>query len=183
MTLLFIWPELSDSSFLGISVLKKILKRYWKYQLQRVSNGLKLVLAFQIVKVTVEDWGHRNQSCGVSRSELNVQTKMYRTGLHIPLTGKGGRGPSGNPCAVYWFIIYLWCIWTTRIASILLNILYLIFYDSQCLTVNELEIKWSFQNTRNISEIFPARDSSSATDEKGNLWIISPIWTFLENIL
>lgn len=147
-----------------------------------------LVLAFGIVKVTVEDWGHRNQSDGGVLSEMKGwchtgQTGMYKAGLHAPFPGKWERGLSGNPYAVYCFIIYLWCIWTTWTASILLNILYFIFYDSECLTVNKLEIKWSFQNTINICEIFPARDSSSLSNDKGNLWIISPIWTFLENIL
>lgn len=86
---------------------------------------------------------------------------MYEAGLHTLFPGKWQRGPSENSYAVYCFIIYLWCTWTTWTASILLNILYFIFYDSECLTVNKLEIKWNFQNTINISEIFPARDSSS----------------------
>lgn len=118
------------------------------------------------MQVTVEDWGHRNQSDGGVLSEMkdrchNGQTRMYEAGLHTLFPGKWQRGPSENSYAVYCLIIYLRCIWTTRTASILLNILYFIFYDSECLTVNKLEIKWSFQNTINISEIFPARDSSS----------------------
>lgn len=118
------------------------------------------------MKVTVEDWGHRNQSGGDVLSEMkdwchNGQTRTFEAGLHKLFPGKWQRGPSENSYAVYCFIIYLWCTWTTWTASILLNILYFIFYDSECLTVNKLEIKWNFQNTINISEIFPARDSSS----------------------
>lgn len=97
----------------------------------------------------MKDWCH------------NGQTRMYEAGLHTLSPGQWQRVPSENSYAVYCFILYLWCTWTTRTASILLNILYFIFYDSECLTVNKLEIKWNFQNTINISEIFPARDSSS----------------------
>lgn len=134
-------------------------------------------VAFQMVKVTGRP---RTQKSERSHSLWNEriieswwchtgQTRMYRAGLHPPFPIEWKRGPSGNSYAVYCFIIYLWCIWTTWTASILLNILYFIFYDSECLTVNKLEIKWSFQNTINVSEIFPARDSSSLSDDKGNL--------------
>lgn len=180
MTLLFIWPELPDSSFLGSSIFKKKKKK------SCIDNtSFRGYLIYWKLQCCISD-GEGN--CGRPRTQKSErshslwneriieswwchtgQTRMYRAGLYPPFPIEWKRGPSGNSYAVYCFIIYLWCIWTTWTASILLNILYFIFYDSECLTVNKLEIKWSFQNTINISEIFPARDSSSLSDDKGNL--------------
>lgn len=56
MTLLFILPELPDSSFLGSSILKKKKKKVLKIPtLEGIWCIEHYSVAFQTVKVTVED--------------------------------------------------------------------------------------------------------------------------------
>lgn len=82
MTLLFIWPELPDSSFLGSSVFKKKKKKQKEKVLKiPTSEDIWCIehfsVAFQIVKVTVEDGGHRNQS-GLFSLKWKVHAVLVR---------------------------------------------------------------------------------------------------------